>query len=757
MRKAFAPRCRAGVVGLLILLSAAGCSDDDGSAARAGSIYAFANGCYAVEGASAFLSRGQSENFEFSASTVESATPFFLKPSGLGTYLFYDESAGYLVSDGVSLLREITLESDITKVDDTFQSEAEWELQETAEDPQHFHLRHRKSGLYLTETGVADVSQAASIALSQSSGCAEFPEERTYTDGSIQKTRFDDGAVFGFADMHEHMLANFAFGGGGIFHGAPFHPLGVQHALGSCAKFHGFEGRRDIFGYGFDRGSDIDFDVFIGALISGRLPTFNHHTEGYPEFTTWPSAHDSSTHQTMYYKWLERAYLGGLRLFVQHATTNQVICDLLGNGGYQPIRYSCNDMVAVDREIDEAYHMQDYIDAQEGGPGEGWFRIVTTPAQAREVILAGKLAVVLGIETADLFNCFLTPRAGFPTCDEAYVQDRLDYYFDRGVRAIFPVHKYDNLFSAGDGNKGFIEIGNMAQTGHFSNFTTDCDPNVPTVFDRGPMSFPGLNEPRDDYFAPAPNDFSMFYLNPVGTLAAFLDRLTVPPIPGESNHCQKAGLTALGEFLIERMMSKGMIIEIDHLPRKSYRRAFELLEENDYPAVGTHGLDNFGRLYALGGLSVGDLGRCRSATETATTDNGYQTKLRRMIDNGGYPGLGLGFDLNGFAGAPGPRFGEKSVCSTPQSDPLTYPFTSYAGDVTFQQPRVGNRTLDLNTEGMATIGLLPDLIEDVRRDGVTDADLEPLFRSAEAYLRMWEKAEGRGAALRGSFAADERR
>jgi hypothetical protein len=67
--------------------------------------------------------------------------------------------------------------------------------------------------------------------------------------------------------------------------------------------------------------------------------------------------------------------------------------------------------------------------------------------------------------------------------------------------------------------------------------------------------------------------------------------------------------------------------------------------------------------------------------------------------------------------------------------------------VTFQQPRVGNRTLDFNTEGMATIGLLPDLIEDVRRDGVTDADLEPLFRSAEAYLRMWEKAEGRGAAL----------
>jgi hypothetical protein len=155
----------------------------------------------------------------------------------------------------------------------------------------------------------------------------------------------------------------------------------------------------------------------VSALLSGRLPTFNHHTAGYPDFPTWPSAHDSSTHQTQYYKWLQRAYLGGLRLVVQHATTNQIICDLLGNGGYQPIRYSCNDMVAVDRQIDEAYNMQDYIDAQEGGPGEGWFRIVTTPAHAREVILAGKMAVVLGIETANLFDCFLTRPAGFPICD----------------------------------------------------------------------------------------------------------------------------------------------------------------------------------------------------------------------------------------------------------------------------------------------------------------------------------------------------
>jgi hypothetical protein len=79
---------------------------------------------------------------------------------------------------------------------------------------------------------------------------------------------------------------------------------------------------------------------------------------------------------------------------------------------------------------------------------------------------------------------------------------------------------------------------------------------------------------------------------------------------------------------------------------------------------------------------------------------------------------------------------------------VTYPFVSFGGDVTFQEPRIGDRVLDFNTEGMVHVGLLPELIEDARRGGVTDEDLEPLFRSAEGYLRMWERAEERAAALR---------
>lgn len=122
--------------------------------------------------------------------------------------------------------------------------------------------------------------------------------------------------------------------------------------------------------------------------------------------------------------------------------------------------------------------------------------------------------------------------------------------------------------------------------------------------------------------------------------------------------------------------------------------------------------------------------------------------VQERADNGAYAAEALSFDLNGFAGGPRPRFGEHSGCSEPQANPITYPFSSYDGTVTFEPPQLGNRAVDFNEEGMLHIGLLPELIEDARRDGVTDEELEPLFRSAEAYIRMWERAEARSAALR---------
>ena len=696
-------------------------------------LYDFAGGCYTVRSGDEALTRdGMSYGFAGGA-----GTPFRLQPADLGAYLLYDADGGYVVDDGAALVRQTALDSDVTLIDDTFVSGAVWQLERSDTEPTQHQLRSRRTD--------AVMGSGAVIQLEEAEGCSDHPELTLDAEGSVTRTTFDDGSLYGIVDTHSHILSNYGFGGGGIFHGGPFHTLGVEHALPDCSIYHGENGRRDFFGYAFDTaGADgADLASLIPAIAVGELPDDNHLTPGYPEFTGWPNAPTRSTHQTQYYRWLERAWMGGLRLVVQHATTNSIICHLTVGQGAQESRYDCEDMTAVDRIIDETYAMERYIDAHNGGPGEGWFRIVTTPAEAREVIADGKMAVILGIETSNLFECTSVPRPDQPECDESYVIEQLDAYYERGVRVLFPVHKYDNAFSAGDGDRGFIELGNLANSGHWSNFTEEGCPDVPAVFDSGPITFGGLNMPREEYFSDPPIDVSNFPNNPLGTLFSLISDLGEEQ-PGD--FCQNHGLTPLGETLLEEMMKRGMIIEVDHFSRRSYDRAFELLGENDYPAAGTHGSNFEGRLYELGGVSKTGLGRCRSADGPGAMTERLRDRIAMIEDAGGYPAEGFGFDLNGFAGAPGPRFGD-DVCDGMQQDPVTYPFESFGGDVTFSEPSVGNRVLDFNTEGLVHIGLLPELIEDARRDAIDEADLEPLFRSAEGYIRMWEKAETRGAAL----------
>lgn len=685
-----------------------------------------------------------------------------MRAADLGVYLLFDEDEQYLVSDGSRLRRSPSLESDtnvvgeVIEIDDDFQSEGEWELVSSNDQSSRLWLRHLKSGAYLSQSGVVDdLDDAEAVQLVEQSSCARFPELTVDAEGVVTPVEFEDGSIFGFAETHSHLFSNFGFAGGGLYHGSAYHRLGVEHALPDCDIPHGDEGRRDLLGFAFDNRNLAVADVLF-PLAAGETSEFNHATAGYPDFTSWPDARRSATHQTQYYKWIERAYLAGMRLLVQHAMTMRFLCDLFVELGNEPNRFGCNDMVSIDRIIEETYALERYIDAQAGGSGEGWFRIVKSPAEAREVIRDGKLAVLLGIETSFLFDCFLVPREGFAKCDGSTVIDKLNEYYDKGVRVLFPNHKFDNAFSAGDGDKRFIDLGNFVLSGHWSNFN-ECSAElseVPTVFDRGNLGFPGINMPRDVYDSPPPEyeNLRNFSDDPIGTLADYLPQLTSEG-PREGDFCQNFGLTPLGELLIEEIMKRGMVIEVDHLPRLAYRRTFEMLEENDYPAVGTHGNNNNGLLYELGGVSKSGFGRCRSETELATMDDGYQERIQLMRDRGAFPAEGFGFDFNGFAGAPGPRFGAESVCSTPQEDPVTYPFTSYAGDITFQEPRVGNRSIDFNTEGMVHLGLVAELIEEVRRDGVTDEELEPLFKSAEGYLRMWEKAETRGAALSGEAAS----
>ena len=71
---------------------------------------------------------------------------------------------------------------------------------------------------------------------------------------------------------------------------------------------------------------------------------------------------------------------------------------------------------------------------------------------------------------------------------------------------------------------------------------------------------------------------------------------------------------------------------------------------------------------------------------------------------------------------------------------VTYPFDGLGG-VSIDRQVSGERTYDINVDGVAHYGLYPDWIEDLRKLG-GDNIADDMARGAEAYLQTWERAEG---------------
>jgi len=57
------------------------------------------------------------------------------------------------------------------------------------------------------------------------------------------------------------------------------------------------------------------------------------------------------------------------------------------------------------------------------------------------------------------------------------------------------------------------------------------------------------------------------------------------------------------------------------------------------------------------------------------------------------------------------------------------------------------RDYDINIDGMAHYGMLPDFLQDLRNVGLTAQDLAPLFRSAYDFVQMWDACDHRAAEI----------
>jgi microsomal dipeptidase-like Zn-dependent dipeptidase len=474
------------------------------------------------------------------------------------------------------------------------------------------------------------------------------------------------------------------------------------------------------------------------------------------------------------------------------AVSNEALCKSGTKVSGEDCTLSMND---IDNQLQAAQSFQTWLDAQYGGAGKGWFQIVHNPNEATSVIQQGKLAVVLGIEVDNIFNCHFTDANGNPlngegpVCNATYLTQQLQKYYGMGVRHIFPIHDFDNAFGPTATWQDAINAGQVVGEGGFQNAANCTDPGYGFSFDA--------------------------FTDSAILLAAF-GILKAPDYPTfTSGSCSNnPGLTTLGNNLIQQAMSMGFIIDVDHMSisgfnltidmatqqspvyagiSASHVQFFDLYEQN-YPNTGHYGRHERMRTYsqlqriANAGGMIGVMlkddaqdtgngwclpgGNCPfgslnltgpdftlnyNGSNAPSNNNGAlnqnclysttETALQYLYGAqamNGAGGVALGSDFMGIAGHVGPRFGngacgghaDQRAAQLVANKPLAYPFT-LAGFGTFDKQVSGQKTYDFNVDGLAHIGLLPDMVADMKNVGVTDQQLQPLFGSAQAYINMW--------------------
>ena len=496
------------------------------------------------------------------------AGPVYFKATSLGGYLIYDTDRKLLaVGQGGEVTR--------TPLPGP---PAEWAV---SRGPHRtFRLRASATGRLLVagrdghlETGPP--SRRARFRFATRRGCRRYPEAKLGARGPVTKRRLGGGA-FGYVDAHLHLIANLR-AGGQVVSGESFNRFGITEALGRDADVHGPDGSLDV----------------TGGLLRGGPP--NHDVNGWPSFTGWPT-YDTYTHQQIYYRWLQRAYMAGLRVVVAQLVEDQPLCEI-----EQFRSHSCDETDTIELEAQRLRELADYVAAQSGGPRRTWFRLVTNSKQARRAIARGQLAVLMGVESSNPFGC--SEQMGQPECDREDVDAGIEHYRQLGIRSLFIAHWTNNAFAGAKVESGdigpFIATFNVQQTGQ--------------PFQTGPC-----------------------------------------PEPEHGEECNTKGLTDLGEYLVDRLMDNHMMIELDHLSERARLRVLEIAEERDYPVISSHTgsggvwtASDLERLYSVGGFATA---RPDTAANLARTILSFKQFKRK-----GEPlGLGLGTDTGGFSAAPEP-------------------------------------------------------------------------------------------------------
>jgi microsomal dipeptidase-like Zn-dependent dipeptidase len=497
--------------------------------------------------------------------------------------------------------------------------------------------------------------------------------------------------LWGFADIHAHLMAHLAFGGH-AFWGRAYDPNpahtgdeAMAEALPNCTPIH-------------------------GGLINVN-PEFGHPASGgWPDFDIWPRF-TTLIHQQAYVDWLYRAYQGGLRLITCIAVNNELLASKSNPTS------DFDDRSAIQTQVSGMKAFVEYVDKQAGGPGHGWLQIAYSPAEAKAIIAANKLAVILGVEVDSLGNWRRLEdleQLSQGSLDQAHelIAQELDWLFNLGVRQITPVHLTDNAFGGTAIYMRFLEISNRFVTGRGfdvedgwkSGVRYRLDHDGDDVWEDTERTVASGGKPAS--VGRAMNHRTLVdHLPGIHTLKQALHAPT-----GLSSHANQRTLSPYGKILLEEMMERGMLIDIDHMSQKTLDAALDLAEAHHYPVLSSHAWfrdlaftaevefgpvqeDDYGtgdvhkvaheagkrsdqieRIAALGGviapiLNQGDMAGLRQAMpeladkvpnpSAGSSTSWAQAYLYAVAKMGGR-GVAMGSDINGAAALPGPRFGTQA-------------------------------------------------------------------------------------------------
>lgn len=493
--------------------------------------------------------------------------------------------------------------------------------------------------------------------------------------------------LWGFADLHAHLMAHMAFGGN-AFWGRPYDPEhpgpeGMATALASCKPLHG---------------GLLNINAEMGHIAGG----------GWPDFVVWPRF-TSIIHQQAYIDWIYRSYQGGLRLITCLAVNNELLANKSDSD--QPR----DDKSAIQIQVGGMKEMVKFVDDQAGGPGQGWMQIAYSPEEARRIISENKLAVILGIEVDSLGNWRRLAdleKICHRNLDQArqLIGLELDWLYGLGVRQITPIHLTNNAFGGTAIYLRFLETVNMFVTGERWTVEDAWDTGVRYRLDQDGADLKDGVERTVAGFGPGlQRRHRQTLVDQIPGVASLLGKSEVPRIEG--GHANTLGLNKYGVVLLEEMMKRGLIIDIDHMSEKATDTALSMAEKNQYPVMTSHSWfrdllfsgeaefepikheyyetsdvhkvaheagkrgDQIERIARLGGvvapiLNQGDIAglkRCmpelagKIQQPCASSSTSWAQAYLYAVAKMGGRGVAMGSDINGAADLPGPRFGTSAA------------------------------------------------------------------------------------------------